>query len=250
MTLSYRLRNVIIALVFAAIAVTITFAYAASYRRHVDSQGQSVSVLVASRDIPVGTPSASLVADGFARLASVPRSATVPSPVDDVSALHGLVVSQQIDAGEQISSRRFAAAAAPGVQADISGSLRAVEIAGTQEQVLAGTLETGEHVDFVASLAVPEGGQVHLTRIIARDLLVLTGPSSPSSSRITSTGEASIPVLLAMTDDQAQAVEHVVSFGNWSLMLRPVTHPANDPGTVDSSVSIIGGSAAPTRPSR
>lgn len=250
MTLSYRLRNIVIALVFAAIAVTITFAYAASYRRHVDSQGQSVSVLVASRDIPVGTPSASLVAGGYAKLTSVPKSALVPSPVSKVSALRNLVVSQQIDSGEQISSRRFAAAAAPGVQEDISGALRAVEIAGTEEQVLAGTLQTGEHVDFVASLAVPEGGQVHMTRIIARDLLVLTGPSSSSSSKITSTGVESIPVVLAMTDAQAQAVEHVLSYGNWSLLLRPVTHPTNSAGTIDSSATIIGGGAASTRSSR
>jgi len=241
MTLSYRLRNILIALVFAAIAVTITFAYAASYRRHVDSQGQMVHVLVAARDIPVGTPSATLVANGFAKLAAVPGSAKVPDAVESVTGLRGLAVSQQINTGEQLSSRRFAATAARGVQADLSGSLRAVEIAGTQEQVLAGTLETGERIDFVASLAVPEGGAVHLTRIIARNLLVLTTPSS-SSSKITS-DQQPIPVLLAMTDGQAQAVEHVVAYGNWSLMLRPVTHPNDGADTVDTSASIIVGAS-------
>jgi Flp pilus assembly protein CpaB len=249
MTFSYRLRNIFIALVFAAIAVTITFAYVASYRKHVDSQGQAAPVLVAKRDIPAGTPSAMLLSGGFAKVASVPKSAEVPDAVENVSALHSLVVSQEIDAGEQISSRRFAATAAPGVEADLAGSLRAVEIAGTEEQVLAGTLQTGERVDFIASLAVPEGGQVHLTRVIARNLLVLTPPSSPSSSRVTSTGQQSIPVLLAMTDDQAQAVEHVVAYGDWSLMLRPVTHPTNGSDTVDSSASIIGSIDA-TRASR
>jgi len=247
MTLTYRLRNILIALVFAAVAVTITFAYAASYRKHVASQGQAVHVLVAARDIPVGTPSGALLSDHFAKFASVPRSSAVPQAVENLKTLHGLAVSQQIDAGEQLTARRFAATAAHGLEAELSGTLRAVEIAGTDEQVLAGTLETGEHVDFVASLAVPEGGQVHLTRIIARNLLVLTGPPAARTQKLTS-GPQSTPVVLAMTDSQAQAVYHVVAYGNWSLMLRPVTTPRNDATTVDSSSSII--SAAQDRRAR
>jgi Flp pilus assembly protein CpaB len=243
MTLTYRLRNVLIALVFATIAVTITFLYAASYRKHVNSQGQTVHVLVAARDIPVGTPSASLLADGFAKLAPIPRSAEVPDAVAGVTALRGLAVSQQIDAGEQVSARRFAATAAKGIQADLSGSLRAVEIAGAEQQVLSGTLEAGERVDFVASLAVPEGGQVHETRIIARNLLVLTAPSPSSSAKITAPGQEAIPVVLAMTDSQARAVYHVVAYGNWWLMLRPVTKPTNGGDTVDSSASIMSAGA-------
>jgi Flp pilus assembly protein CpaB len=242
MTLSYRLRNVLIALVFAAIAITITFAYAASYRKHVDSQGQQVRVLVAVRDIPVGTPSGTLLTDHFAKYVSVQKASTVPDSVQSTNALHGLAVSQQINAGEQITTRRFAATAATGVQTDLSGALRAVEIAGNQQQVLAGTLEAGEHVDFVASLAVPEGGLTHLTRIIARNLLVLNTPSVGNSSKITG-GDPTIPVLLAMTDAQAQAVYHVVAFGNWSLMLRPVTKPTNGASNIDSSSSIISGAA-------
>jgi len=242
MTLSYRLRNVLIALVFAAIAITITFAYAASYRKHVDSQGQQVRVLVAVRDIPVGTPSGTLLTDHYAKVVSVQKSSTVPDVVQSTNALRGLAVSQQIDAGEQLTTRRFATTAAHGVETQLSGALRAVEIAGNQQQVLAGTLEAGEHVDFVASLAVPEGGLTHLTRIIARNLLVLTAPSASTSSKITA-GQQTIPVLLAMTDSQAQAVYHVVNYGNWSLMLRPVTRPANGASTVDSSSSIISGAA-------
>jgi len=238
MTLTYRLRNIILALVFAAIAMTITLAYAASYRKHVTSQGQAVRVLVAARDIPVGTPSTSLLTGHFAKLASVTRSSEVPNAVTSLKGLHGLAVSQQIDAGEQITTRRFAATAAQGVEAHLSGTLRAVEIAGTEEQVLAGTLVAGEHVDFVASLAVPEGGGAHLTRIIARNLLVLTAPAAPKSTRLTA-GQQTIPVVLAMTDTQAQAAYHVAAFGNWSLMLRPVTAPRDNASTVDSSFSIM-----------
>jgi len=238
MTVSYRLRNILIALVFATIAVAITFAYAASYRKHVASQGQAVRVLVAARDIPVGTPSGALIADHFAKFASVPRSSKVPQAVENLKALQGLAVSQQVDAGEQLTARRFAATAAHGLEAQLSGTLRAVEIAGTDEQVLAGTLEAGEHVDFVASLAVPEGGQVHLTRIIARNLLVLTGPPAARTQKLTS-GPQSTPVVLAMTDSQAQAVYHVVAFGNWSLMLRPVTTPRDDATRLDSSATIM-----------
>jgi Flp pilus assembly protein CpaB len=236
MTLTYRLRNIVIALVFATLAVGITIAYSSNSKSRANAQVQNVSVLVATRDVPVGTPGTELVENGYAKLALVPRSARVPDAVSGVDDVNGLSVSQQINAGEQITSRRFASSAAHGVQAQLTGTQRAVQLSGDADQVLAGTLEAGEHVDVVASLSYPEGTSTHVTRVVARNLLVLQ-TDSKASGKIASGG--SIAVLLAMTDRESQAVFHVVKHGDWALVLRPVTDAANSTPSIDSTTSVL-----------
>ena len=55
-------------------------------------------------------------------------------------------------AGEQVTLRRFSDVAAQGIRSQLKGTLRAVQIAGDPNQLLAGTLKAGDHVDLVANL--------------------------------------------------------------------------------------------------
>ena len=243
MNLTYRLRNILIALVFAVVAIAITIGYATNTRSQAKDATKDVSVLVATRDIPVGTPGKQLVKGGYVKVESIAASARVPDSVASASAVAGLSVSQQINAGEQVTSRRFSDSVAPGIQAELTGNLRAVQLAGDPEQVLAGTLETGEHVDVVASLSNPESGSTHVTTVIARNLLVLEASGKGGSTKLTSTSGPS-DVLLAMTDTQAQAVFHAVKHGDWMLTLRPVTDPTDAAPTVDSTATIVAAARA------
>jgi Flp pilus assembly protein CpaB len=238
MTMTYRFRNFVIAIVLAITAVTITILYVTSYKSGVDSKGKQVRVFVAARDIPIGTPASKLVSGGYVKPVSVAQSALVPDAIQTPADLRGRSVSQQINAGEQVTTRRFADTKAQGIQTQLSGNLRAVQLAGDANQVLAGTLEAGEHVDVVASIALPEGGTTHYTRVVARNLLVLDAPDKPSSGRLTS-GSTSVSVLLAMTDDQAETVFHAVKNGEWTLALRPVTKPRDSAPSASSSWTIL-----------
>jgi Flp pilus assembly protein CpaB len=237
MTMSYRLRNLLIALVFAIVAVGITIAYASSTKASSRATQTDTRVLVAARDIPTGTPASLLVRAGYAKLVAVPRSALVPDALSTVSNVRDLSVSQQINAGEQVTARRLSASAAHGVQTQLAGRLRAVELSGDENQVLAGSLIAGEHVDVLASLSYPEGSSTHFTRVVASDLLVLD-TSSKGTSKLTS-GSSASSVLLAMTDVQAERVFHVVTHDDWTLMLRPVSRPKNTPANVVSSETIL-----------
>src|SRR5947208_1796321 len=53
--MTYRVRNILIAVALAVVAGLLTLFYVTSYKKHVDSQQKSVSVLVAKDDIPAGT---------------------------------------------------------------------------------------------------------------------------------------------------------------------------------------------------
>ncbi|MBV8395126.1 MAG: hypothetical protein JO064_02545, partial [Actinobacteria bacterium] len=53
--MTYRTRNIVIAVGLALVAMLITLFYVANYRRSVQSDQQTVKVFVAARDLPVGT---------------------------------------------------------------------------------------------------------------------------------------------------------------------------------------------------
>jgi Flp pilus assembly protein CpaB len=245
--MTYRSRNLAIAAVFAILAVTVTAIYVSHYKGKVDARAATVNVLVAARDIPIGTPGSALLADGYARIATVPQAELVPSALTSVTEARGHVVGETIHRGEQVTARRFAAAGVEGVQLNLTKTLRAVQLEGNATQLLAGTLEAGDRVDVFASLSYPEGGTRHFAGAIVRNLLVLKAAEDSGSSKLTTgaTPTAS-SVLLAMTDRQAQRMLFAVKNGDWTLALRPVTKPRDSAPTIDSAWTVLtnGGSRA------
>jgi len=56
--MTYRVRNIVIAVVLAAFAALMTSYYVTNYKRHVQQGEDHVQVYVASQDIPAGTAGA------------------------------------------------------------------------------------------------------------------------------------------------------------------------------------------------
>src|SRR5919205_53633 len=120
--MTYRVRNIVIAVVLAALAALMTSYYVTNYKRHVQSDEKHVEVYVAARDIPAGTSGA--------------------------------------DAARMLTKKEVTqAAVAPGAIADPKDTLRAFAVAGNANQVLAGTLKEGDHVDLVANFKYKVGSQ-------------------------------------------------------------------------------------------
>ena len=66
--------------------------------------------------------------------------------------IKGLYLTQPVYAGEQLSLKRFALPSEQGVRAKLTGTQRALQVPGTTDQLLVGTLLAGDRVDVVASL--------------------------------------------------------------------------------------------------
>ena len=180
MTLSsLRLRNLVLAILLAVAAMAATLIYVSRSRAQSRTPQAAASVLVATRDIPVGTTAAQIAGGGWVRAESVPASAAVPERVAGLGILAGLVATQATYAGEQLTTRRFGRANQQGLRADLTGTFRVVEVSGDAHQLLAGTLRDGDRVDVLASLTSPEGGPVHYARVMLRNLLVVDAPSTP-----------------------------------------------------------------------
>jgi Flp pilus assembly protein CpaB len=251
--MTYRVRNIGIAVILAAIAALFTSFYVTNYKRNVRQNEENITVFVAARDIPAGTPGSKLQGRGMISKSEIARRGVAPGAVSDVDQVRELIAATPVYAGEQITTRRFRPIEERGVRAQISGNQRAIEVPGEPHQLLAGTLAAGDHVDVVASLkykladvspqAAEAGNRGDIervaSRVVLRDLLVLHAPTQPDvGSRLSSRDDPS--VLLAVTDSQAQKLFFVLQNGDWSLQLRPVTEAQDSPGSVETIESVMG----------
>jgi Flp pilus assembly protein CpaB len=238
--MTYRLRNVTIAVALAVLAAILVSFYVASYQRRVDRSAESVQVYVAARDIPEGTPADELLRKGLVARTEIARKAVVPGAVAKPEQLQGLVAKQIVLEGEQLTARRFSTPAERGIRAELKGNLRAIQVSGDQHQLLAGTLRPGDRVDVLANIEVPgTSGNVKVTRIVLRDLEVLRAAGAPGTSEKLTSGVQSLSVQLAVTDTQVQKLFFAMKNADWWLGLRPPVNADDSPESVETAASMI-----------
>jgi len=237
--MTYRIRNIGIAVALAIVAALLTTFYVTNYKRTVQHGEQKVPVYVAAHDISLGTAGSEVTHGNLLRVEHVPRRSVVPGAISQPSQIDKLVAVEPIYAGEQISTRRFRTAQEQGIRAQLKGNLRAIQVAGTQSQLLGGTLEEGDRVDVVGTWLVPENSQNHISRVVLRDLLVLKAPGSNDvPSKLSSNPNEPFAAMLAMTDAQAEKFWWVAKNGDWTLQLRPVTDASDSPDGLENAKSV------------
>ncbi len=238
--MTYRLRNIGIALVLALVAGFLTIFYVTNYKREVRSAEANVTVYVAAKDIPAGTSGAEMAANGMLTEQDVARRSVTPGAISSPDQIADKVSADTIYAGEQVTTRRFTTQEARGVRAELTGTKRAIQVSGSQHQLLAGTLKDGDYVDVVGSWNVPEAKTRHFSRVVLRDILVLKASGSPTSTeKLTNPNESSLSVLLAVTDAQAQKLFWITMNGDWSLQLRPADDAADSPPGAETAETML-----------
>jgi Flp pilus assembly protein CpaB len=238
--MTYRVKNITIAVALALVAALLTSFYVTNYQRNVRKDETNVPVWVAARDIPAGTSGAAIESKGLLEKSEIVRRSVVPGAISDPDQVADLVSTQPIFAGEQVSTRRFSTPSQRGITSQLTGVQRAIAISGDEHQLLAGTLKTGDKVDVVASWTFPEGSSQHFTRIILRDIAVLRAPfGGGPSEKLTSTGDGGYAATLAVTDTQVQKLYWAMKNGEWHFELRPGVDAADSPENVESSYSLL-----------
>ncbi len=254
MQLTYRTRNIFIAVVLAAVAALLTTFYVTNYKRHVRNAEDNVTVLVAKSDIPAGTAGAE--AARMLRTEEVPRRSVVPGAVSSPGQISELVASEATFAEEQITTRRFTSLAQNGVRGQLKGVMRAYQIEGDQNQTLAGVLRDGDRVDVVAAVKVRRGtSDLVLSRIVVRDLEVLRAPAAPPpGGKLTGGVGQTYPTLLAVSDNQAQKLQLILaatsdasSGSGWHLQLRPIVRANDSPDHLDSVRTVLTDGLSPSQ---
>ena len=236
--MSYRVRNIGIAVVLAVMAALLTIFYVTNYKQSVQSGEELVPVYVAAGEITVGTSGSEVGDRNLLRPVEVARRSVVPGAISEPEQIEQLVATERVYEGEQVTLNRFKPLGEQGVQAQLKGRLRAMQLPGSEHQLLLGTLQEGNRVDFVGTLDV---ACCDLTKVVLRDLLVLKAPDAVGvESKLTARPDEAYSVMLAVSDAQSQKIFHVVEHGAWTLSLRPVTDAADSRNTVDGSASVMG----------
>jgi Flp pilus assembly protein CpaB len=223
--MTYRVRNIVVAVVLAALAGAMTLVYVVNYKRHVQHGENKVNVLVAARDIPAGTTGSEVVEQHMLKTLAVPRRTLAPGWVGNAEQLQKQVATQAIYEGEQVTVRRWAPPREQGIRSHLRGIERGIQIAGDPNQVLAGTLKDGDYVDVVGSWKTLDGRVV--TRVILRNLYVLKAPEAIAATAKLGPSQDSF-VQLRVTDVQSLKLKWIIENGEsqdgtrfWHLELRP-----------------------------
>jgi Flp pilus assembly protein CpaB len=246
--MNYRAKNIGIAVALAALAAILTSVYVVNYKRHVQNGEGKVTVLVAARDIPAGTSGADVVDQKMLKEQTVPRKAVVAGAISSPDQLAQYVATQDVFEGEQVSTRRFAPPTEQGVRAQIKGTQRAYQLTGDAHQLLAGTLQVGDHVDVVGTwdanqgrgASATVGGGAAVARVVLRNLLVLRAPGGEGSTAKLAEGGESIQ--LRVTDAQSQKLLWIEKNGKdegWHLELRPPSNSQDSSNTVQDSHTML-----------
>lgn len=238
-----RARNIVIAVALAGIAALLTGLYVTSYQRQVQQGEEHVTVFVAARDIPAGTSGADAVAQGLVSHKSITRTGVVPGAVSNTNQITGLVATQQIFAGEQITTLRFSQSAVQGIQGQLKGTQRGYQVHGDPNQLLAGTLRAGDHVDLIATFAGP------VTRTVLRNIYVLQASTSTAdaATKVTNGLTGSGNVILRLTDAQAQKLDFTINVAtrrgddnpSWHLTLRSPIKADDTPDSATTFNSVV-----------
>jgi Flp pilus assembly protein CpaB len=239
--MTYRIRNIVVAVGLALVAALLTTFYVANYKRHVQQTEGTVTIYVAKRDIPQGTPGSELIKSGWIKTQDAVQRTVVPGAISSPDQVRTLITRQDIFAGEQVTLRRFAGNAEQGVRSQLRGTLRALSLPGTPDALLSGTLHDGDHVDVIANLKTGDCATCFAARNVARDVLVLHAAGSsaiPTGKSATNPGSS---VLLAVHDSrEAQKIWYAVqNSAGWSLALRPVANATDSPEDVEGIFSLL-----------
>ena len=73
--MTYRIRNIVVAVGLALLAMMLTLFYVTNYKRSVQNDASSVQVYVAAKDVPVGTSGTDLIKQHALKQESVQRRA-------------------------------------------------------------------------------------------------------------------------------------------------------------------------------
>jgi Flp pilus assembly protein CpaB len=249
--MNYRAKNIGIAIGLAALAAILTSVYVVNYKRHIQHGEGKVTVLVAAKDIPAGTAGADIIDQKMLKEQTVPRKSVVAGAISTPDQLAQYVATQDVYEGEQVSTRRFAPPSEQGIRAQIKGTQRAYQLPGNSDQLLAGTIQAGDHVDVVGAWETQIGGNTGGTtttdpvaRVILRNVLVLRAPTGTSEAKVTNPGSGGESVQLRLTDAQTQKILWIQKYGadngeGFHLALRPPSNSLDSSNTVQDGRTML-----------
>jgi Flp pilus assembly protein CpaB len=237
--ISTRAGTIVVAGAAAVLAGIFILVYLNRYRHSVKAEGAPVTVLVAKRLIPKGTPGAALSSAYFART-TVRQSQLLDGAFSDAGTLRGRVAAQDVLSGQQLTAGDFTTSATS-LASGLSGTQRAIDVPLDPAHGMIGHIEAGDRVDvFVGfNVTVPGSGQGYpVSRLLVQGVPVIDVGQKAGGL---GTANTTTNVSLRVNDTQAAAITYASDNGKVWLALRPPTGaPRVRTGLVNASTILLG----------
>ena len=191
-------RNIVISVVLALAAAVALVLYTQHVQDSAKSAGDAVRVVVVTHDIHTGTAVETAVADGDLAYRTVRRSDLVPGAYTDLNAARGLILTQPVFHGDQLTASRTGVRHDASVAARLTGTQRAFRLPVDANSGLTGDVQAGDRVDVMASYVL-DTNQVE-TYVLAAGALVLD--VTPAAAAQTGDSTAQGSMLLRLSDRQ------------------------------------------------
>ena len=148
--MTYRVKNITIAVVLALVAALLTMFYVTNYQRNVRQDETNVPVCVAKRDIPAGTSGADVSAKGMLEKSEVVRGTSCParSPTQSRSRTSSRPSRSTPASRSRRAASRLRRSAE--IHAQLTGVQRAIASPATSTSC-SPARSGGDRVDLVAS---------------------------------------------------------------------------------------------------
>jgi Flp pilus assembly protein CpaB len=199
----------------AVLAAILLIVYLNRYRSSLKGAEESVPVLVAKQYIQKGAPGSVIGSTHLYQIASIPKKELRDGALTDPRALRGLVASDDIYKGQQLTVADFVPTAPDALQNKLTGKARAISIPIDASHGLMGQLNAGDHVDVYVGVNIQgPGGAVPALKLLMQNALVLRTPTS---------GSAPGTVVLRTNGTQTPLLAYAADNGKIWLVLRPAT---------------------------
>jgi Flp pilus assembly protein CpaB len=213
--LSSRRGTLLLGAGAAVLAAILLIVYLNRYRSSLKGSSAATPVLVAKRFIQKGAPGSLIGAEHQYQVASVPTKDLRDGALVDPTSLRGLVATQDIYQGQQLTAADFAPTAPDALQNKLSGRARAISIPIDAPHGMIGQINAGDHVDVYVGLNLEgPGGAIPTLKLLIPDALVLRTPTS---------GATPGTIVLRALGAQAPALAYASDNGKLWLFLRPAS---------------------------
>src|SRR5262245_51339707 len=144
-------RNIVISLALALAAAAALFFYTSSVRTSAEKDSSTVSVVVASHEIPAGTSVDDAESKGWLATEPVRQSSLADNAVTDISSARGEVVTQTLYPGDQLTPYRLGDTGAQTLSGKVTGNFRSIRVPFNPNSGLLNDIQPGDHVDVITS---------------------------------------------------------------------------------------------------
>jgi Flp pilus assembly protein CpaB len=231
-----RLLTLVLAVVVGALAVTGVAMYVGGVERRSIQGLKTKSVLVTSRSLPSGMSAEEMIESNALTTQTVPRRYVVPGAITSTEQLSGLLLADDVAAGEQITSQRFRAKTENSFLSQLPKGTEALSLPLEYVRGVAGHIKAGDSVNayvtaeannasaaFLAKAGIPSSVGVFdaeksgATALLLEKLPVREIHSTGGSQGSTAAGD----ITLAVTAREAALLVHAQERAKLWLTLVP-----------------------------